>query len=317
MKLTVKLGGCAVTAAALAACGGGSDSAPEAKQYSQHEVKNVASLGVLVSGVVSNRAGFALGLFGGTLVRYSTVASGSVPMVQETCGLANGKTGTLSRTITKSAFRTGLAAGDQISTTYANCDVGYGTVLNGMVVLTVQEPAVNMTLNDYDSHFQASMSSFSMKAAVGDASILFGSIAGTAKMVGANRFSGGFTVPNAHVFGISSGALVLSIGSGATYARTDVTYPDAATYVLNGDVTVAANGTNLPLRIATPNTLSGTIVNGYLAPRTGTITVKDLSRNIATSTSVNGVSASVSGDTDGNGSMDLQFSSTWAGLMSM
>lgn len=313
MKRIIKLGGCAVAAAALAACGGGADSAPEPTQYSQHAIKNVASLGVLVSGVVSNRAGFALGFFGGTLVRYSSAASDSVPMVQEACG----KSGTLSRTITKSAYRTGLARGDQINTTYANCDVGYGTVLNGTVVLTVQEPVVNMTLNDYDSHFQASMSGFSMKAAVGDASILSGSIAGTAKMVGANRFSGGFTVPNAQTFGISSGAMVLSIGSGATYARTDVTYPDAATYVLNGDVTVAANGVNLPLRIATPSTLSGTIVNGYLAPRTGTITVKDLSRNIATSTSVNGVIANVSGDTDGNGSMDLQFSATWAGLMSM
>jgi len=54
--------------------------------------------------------------------------------------------------------------------------------------------------------------------------------------------------------------------------------------------------------------------NSFVAT-SGVIAIKSTTQNLATSTTFSGVTANVSGDTDGNGSLDLTFESSWAALI--
>jgi hypothetical protein len=69
------------------------------------------------------------------------------------------------------------------------------------------------------------------------------------------------------------------------------------------------------LTIATPVALSGSTLSGSFAANAGEIHATATDQDLVTATTINGADATVSGDTDRNGSLDLVFSTTLAALL--
>lgn len=317
MNQVFKAIGSTTAIAVLTACGGGGDSGGSSVKYTQADVKNTATLGVLTSVVSGDKVGAAMAFLGGVLQGFSTDVNGSrsVPTVSCASGGAGG--GSLTASVNKTAVRTGLAVGDNITYTFANCTFGStGLTFNGTVKLTAQNEAANLDSATYQVSYQASLTGFSMKS--GTTTTNFSGIANVvSSLTSNNTSSGSFTVPTGQTFsavvtGGSGGPFSMDFAAGTTFTGTEVTSPNAATRKLDGSVSVGTTGAAVPLVITTPAALSGTISSGLFVGTFGVVNTK--APNLATSVSISGTNASVSGDTDGNGSLDLVFSTTWTAL---
>jgi hypothetical protein len=300
---------------ALAACGGGGDSPPLAK-YSQTDIKNVAALGVLTTAITGDKVGFDLGFFAGFLQGLSTDTGGSRTVTNASCVINGSGGGTLTTTITKSAVHTGLIAGDQVTLTAVNCTVG-GTsqTINGTAALTAQSTVVSTVSGTFKLSYQADLSNFSVKTSASTTNAI-GVINAVYELTGNNSVAQSFTVPAGHAFAASvatgSNLFVMSYDAATTFASTDVISPNSASRKLDGTLTAGTTAATVPLVVATPTALSGTTTSGLFVATSGAINTK--SNDLPTSITFSGNTATVSGDTDGNGSLDLTFLSSWAAL---
>ena len=162
MSSFLKVGASLIAATALAACGGGGDDSPTSAKYTQADVKNVATLGASSLVITGDRVGLILYFLGNLLQGISTDAGGSRSSPAASCASTQGGGGTLAFTLTKSAVRTGLAVGDQLTYTFVNCSFSAGAmVLNGTFVLTAQSVAANLNAATYQVGFRANMTNFS------------------------------------------------------------------------------------------------------------------------------------------------------------
>ena len=66
---------------------------------------------------------------------------------------------------------------------------------------------------------------------------------------------------------------------------------------------------------ATPTPLTGPVTSNQFAATAGAFSLSLPSENLGVSVAFNGPAATVSGDTDGNGSADVNFETTWAQLI--
>jgi hypothetical protein len=318
MNQVFKAIGSTITIAALTACGGGGgDSGGSTVKYTQADIKNTATLGVLTSVVSGDKVGAAMAFLGGVIQGFSTDPGGSRSVPAASCASGGAGGGSLTASVTKTAVRTGLAVGDSISYTFANCVFGSsGLTFNGTVKLTAQTEAINLDSANYQVSYQAGMTGFSMKS--GTTTANFGGTANVVSSLTSNTTSSGtFTVPTGQTFsavvtGGSSGPFSMDFAAGTTFTGTEVSSPNTATRKLDGTVNVGTTGAAVPLVITTPAALSGTTTSGLFVGTFGVVNTK--ASNLATSVSISGTNASVSGDTDGNGSLDLVFSTTWTAL---
>jgi hypothetical protein len=321
MNLVIKPIVAATAIAALSACGGGGDSGtptPAAGvKYTQSDLFSVAQISALTvdgSGSSIKRATDYLGAF---LQGFSTDPLGSRSS-SVSCVINGAGTGTATSTISKSAVRVGLAVADQISTTYTNCDFGgLGFVLNGTVKLTAQSAAANLVANNYQVSYEAILTGFSIKQN-GVTTNYSGIVNAVSSQTNGNSSSASITVPTGQSFSVTIPNLTTVYASGAALVANESVSPNSANRKLDGNLSyVTAPGT-LQIAVSTPTLLAGTInAAGRFIATSGTFNARDTIRNITTSTTVSGNNASVSGDTDGNSSLDFVFSTPWTQLIGL
>ena len=322
MTQVVKIIGSTIAVAALSACGGGGDSGATPSKFTQAEVKAVATLGLLAvegsGGVVS--LGFA---YMGGLMESLAGDSGGSRSIDLTAMCTSGTT---RLDVIKTAVRTGLISGDQVTVTADQCAVaGTGFVLNGVTKLTAQNTLAARVGGNYVLSFEAAMTGFTFTA--DGKTTQFDGVANAAVDVtgDGNTTSVGFAVPAGRTFsamttpyeaGKALPAISITYGAGTTSVASEVSAPNNASRKLDGSITLSTGGAPaMSLVISTPSILLGTTATGPFVATSGVIDTKATDENVATSTTVSGVRATVSGDTDGNGSLDLVFDSSWLTLM--
>lgn len=187
---------------------------------------------------------------------------------------------------------------------------------NGTATFTATNNLANLSTSSFDYGVDVKLTNFSARYRSSLAT--FDGVATlTTKFVSSNlSLAQKLTVPANQTLRVVLNNQTLEYAGGASVSITTVALPNSATARMDGDVKVTSAGKTVALSVSTPITLSGNTTNaGQFLATSGTITVKDTARNIATSTNVSGTNASVSGDTDGNGSLDLVFSATWLLLL--
>jgi len=313
--------GSATVIVALSACGGGGGGessatpAPTAAKYTQSDVQRISALGVQAT-VLSGRSGVdAMNRLGAIVQLFSTDNGGSRVVDEPICA-----TGTATATVSKSAVRTGLIPGDQVTMSFTQCAINGSThVLNGTAKLTARTIVATPPGGDYAVDFEAVMTGFSIKVASGAVEQYDGVLDIKSSVIAGNAYTNGFTVPAGQTFTNTivgaSGPIALVYGSGATFAATDVGSPRSASRKLDGSVSISLDSAGaVALAINTPTALSGSTVTGGFVADSGVINTTSTGQTLETSTTFSGESAMVSGDSDGNGSLDLVFNTTWVAL---
>jgi hypothetical protein len=315
-----KVGASLLMALVLSACGGGGDAgSPEpanGTKYTQDDIKSVAAAGLVPATFILTDNGAGIGVLGGFLVSRTSQTGGSTGPVVESCVVNGNGHGSLTYSVTKSAFRTGFAAGDQVVVTFNDCDRGGGIVNNGTATFTATNNLANLSTASFDYGVDVRMTNFSARYRSSLAT--FDGVATLiTKFLSSNlSLTQKLAVPAGQTLRVTLNNQVLEYAGGASVSIALVSIPNSATTRLDGDVKVTNAGKTVALSASTPITLSGsTNAAGQFLATSGTIAVKDTARNIATSTTVSGNNTSVSGDTDGNGSLDLTFSTTWLSLI--
>lgn len=318
MSPVFKVSASLVAVAALTACGGGGGDS-SAPKYSQGDVKNIAQLGPLTAVVTGDKVTLGLSLLGVHLQSFSAETGGSRTLPTATCAVNGAGGGTFTTTLNKSAVRTGLIAGDSITTVYSNCDFGgSGMVINGTSKLTAQSSVVNLSDDNYQVNYQAELTGFSIKRS-GITTNLNGITNATSTSVSRNSYTDSFSVPagrsfSANLLGGSGGPFTMTFAAGTTFTGTDVSSPNSASRKIDGTVSISVGSTSGSAIITTPTVLSGTLnASGVFIATSGVITTKV--DDLATSATVSGNTVTVSGDSDRNGSLDLVFSTSWTSLI--
>lgn len=305
-------------ATALAACGGGGDSgsastspgstpnAPSTSvKYTQADAQAVAAKGANAILFTGTRVGIALGFLGGIVANSSHINSGNVPTTTVTCAGGGGYT----YSFTKSAVRTGFVAGDQLVFNYNNCTAS-GVTVNGTTVLTLQNAVSAASFSDYDVVYEAKLTNFTVRA-LSISTTLNGTGNVGSRLVALNSTTQKLSVPAGQSLKAESNGGGVEYKSGSSLSLTEVTTPQSAQYELKGDVVLTKDGKTTALQISTPVAVKGIYPNQRFEPTSGTLTSRDTTLRLTTSTTLAGTSASVSGDSDDNGSMDLSFATTW------
>jgi hypothetical protein len=305
-----------VIAVSVIACGGGGD---DNSRASQDDVKAIASLGVLTTELTGLWHEFTVPLASGLLQGMSNDVGGSQSTATFSCVLNGRGSGTYQRSVFKMASRTGMIFGDSLQVSYSNCDLGgTGVLLNGNISISPQAvgPTANLNNSNYELvNFAASFSNFSVRVNNGSPLVFAGAIRPTVRFEGGNLVSMSYTTSTAGPYRVSSGGLVLEYSAGSSFAKTDVSATNAGTRKLDSSVNVITNSGTVPILVATPAALSGSTSSGRFVATSGTINTKSFGAfSASTTTTFNGATATVSGDTDGNGSMDIVFNTTWASL---
>jgi hypothetical protein len=323
MSHRLRIIGSAIAIASLSACGGGGDSGVPTKRFAQAEVRAVATLGALAIEESGQVVSLAFIYMGGFLQGLAT-DSGASRSVDLTFSCT---TGTARLDVVKTAARTGLDAGDQVTLVADHCQAaGTEFAVNGTVKLTAQSSLAPAVGGNFAVNFESTMTGFSFTYAGvstqydGDANAVF-------KLTnGGTAASVSFAVPIgqtlsttalAHAAGQPWSALSLEYGPGTKYEGSDATSPNSASRKLDGAVSVKHGGRVALLFISTPSTLSGTTTTSSFVATSGVIAVKEMDENLATSTTISGVKASVSGDADGDGSLEMLFDSSWSELTTL
>lgn len=319
----------------LAGCGGGSDSpapppplsvivpspapAPVAgpASFSRDNIQAVASLGALTTLFTGSGDGpiFMTAASTNFLLTDSTFTSGSSTDTFS-CVINGQGAGSLAVTTTKSATRIGYAVGDSVRLVYSNCRPGTSTVIrNGTINLTAQSAISNLAATSNSLSYQAVATNFTAEITAADRSTYNGMMNVTSQTTSASAANSGFSIPTGQSYRVLYRGLTYTYLGGTTYRATAATAPANFTRKLDGDVNLnlsSTPGTTIGLTIQTPTALAS--ISSTFVAIAGTVATRDVLQNLATSVTVNGTAATVSGDTDRNGSLDLVFVTTWAAL---
>lgn len=298
----------------LSACGGGGDSSgatpqPQPQKFSMEDVQDVVETGFGLLEATSLDTTYLIGHLGGAIQSLAADAGGS-RVLPRTCA-----SGTGSAQVNKLTAHVGLTVGDELTLTYGKCSLN-GALLDGTVRLTVRA-AVSPSTTDINATYDASTTLFS---------ITEGGVARTFSGVAAIRLTtaGSFNsvtstlaVPAGQTFAFTrNGELRVEYQGGTSYFGTETSSPNSASRRLDGTVRIQDGTAAGTFSVKTPTVLAGTLAsNGYLKPTSGVLEVTDVGANLSTSTTVSGINAQVSGDTDRNGSRDLSFTALVATLL--
>ena len=301
IKYCYCLPGAAVVCLLMSGCGGGGgddSAAPPLPKHSQEEVINVAKTGVWMNAVAGKKLVAAPAFFGGFLQAMGSdvTPGGTAP--------APCRTGTGTTRINKLSPHVGLLTGDEATLTYNQCDLG-GIVVNGTAKLTLKANVVDSTSYDINTYFDAVLTSFATTYQ-NATDTLTG--AATMRLTFTNSLSSmtlNIAVPPAQTLAldtlVSGSPLRVEYAAGATFANNESATPDTVSRKLDSTLRLQYRGLTENYNIKTPIALSGTSI----AFNSGTVESQSIEGNLATSTTISGINAQISGDTDQNGSKDL------------
>jgi hypothetical protein len=301
-----------VSSLLFTACGGGGDSTPTpaaggSTRLAQSDIQTTGSLGSLTLLSSDSDAKQVMVFADAVLNATSSIGGGSTLPDTAACRTS----GSLTASTTKLASRVGYANGDQLLVTFSNCNSGSGLVLNGSLRMTAQGTIANVG-SAYDIRYNASMTNLSFRTAS-----LTTTLTGGMDINSSNTVSA-FTVPanQSLTSTLNSGSTPVSTTyrAGTTARSVDTVSPNTASRKLDGTVVIATSSSQLTFDVATPTAFAGTTSSGRFIPNTGVMTFRQSGGPLNASISVSGNTATVSGDTDGDGSLDLSFATTWTAL---
>jgi hypothetical protein len=327
-KSLFRCGTALLLALSVAACGGGGGggtatiATPTTKIYGQTDAKTVAGTGLLTSELLFAQVQIEQAFFGGFIQGFSTgVASGSASASTLSCVSAGLGSGTLTVSTTKAGVYVGLQTNDSVNITFNACDFGgNGLVLNGNTVLVSKGSYANLPIN-FSVLYSLTTTNFDM---------IFGGVK--------NRSNGVQNVAfNATVAGVAFPEVTSTVATSyslESYSSSTAKVP-AITFKLNTGTVVYAkySSTNafvskldggvtgtpttsgaVPLIISTPTPLAGTLTGGRPVPTVGVFRVKGVDLNLQTETTVQGISAVLKADSNGDGTLDLSFNTTYSAM---
>jgi hypothetical protein len=291
--------------ATLAACGGGGggDSGPQPYKYSASDVQNTATIGVAATERTGMSANDIVEILGAVVDSLAFSTSGSQQTAVSLCS-----SGTTTADVLKPGVYTGFAVGDQVTLTFSNCTVsGTANVLDGVAKLTLQTP-VFYSATDYSIGLLAELTDV-VQSSSNSAMKHNGVLSIQASLVGNAAWTNSFAVTAGNTFQFAQTAAgatpyQMSFGPGTTFSATDTANPATSTRKLDGLVTVTTSAGAFPVIIATPTALSGSKATGAFVASAGVIDTTATLENMATTTSFNGATAHITGDSDGNGSQE-------------
>ena len=285
-----------------------SSPATSTSKYSQADIQSVVNQGLTATYFAVSRGGLGLAYLGGLLSGFSNVVAGSTPPTEIVCAAP----GSYNYSFTKSEVRAGFEVGDQLTLSYSNCWIG-SFLINGRVTLTLQSALASSSFIEYDIHYEAEFSDFSIQ--VGDITAELTGLANVnSKLVGFNAVTQQMSVPLGQTVTIQSGNTKMEFKGGSTLYGNEVNSPNSASYGLNGDIDVIRGGKLYALSMSTPTLLGGSTSSGIFLANSGVVITKDKTLQLATSVTFNDSYATVSGDTDGDDILDFSFISSWTAL---
>jgi hypothetical protein len=337
MKQISKIGSLAAIIAVLSACGGGGGDGgspstggtattsggpgttvtPAAPSFSQADMQQVASLGIHTDLLTDQWSGPVMNYLGAVASAFGWLANGDL-----VC-----ESGTATPNMVKAGTYKGLHAGDQLTITYSQCTPQYSELtLDGTVTLTAISDIDQVALYGYDIKFEAKTSGLSVKNNLGQYQLSGTLDIETNSTVVESTDS--FVVPAGNAFvatvNANSSTATVSYDVGTRFAVNAKTYGIAehsATYTFDGSMSLSSNqSAAMPLTISIPTPMQLLVVAGsqglIYTPLLGTINTTAGNPALATSTTLDAGNATISGDSDGNGSLDLVFSLASATLFS-
>jgi hypothetical protein len=318
----------------LAACGGGGgDSSPPPAQaasvkptaYTETEAKLVAGIGFLSSEALLSQMMVEQAFFANFLQGFiNSSTSGSFSNIAMPCSSPTGGTGTVTSMIVKAGIYPGLKANDVIDVAFNGCSfAGTNITLNGRAILS---PSVDYSSLPANFVVQYKLNTTSFSAKVGSTPPTQVRSTG-GQLITYDATSAGVAFPD--VSSTINQAYSVAFFPTTASQVADLTYtmnPAAAmaykgtasnTFTARVDgavsVKVPAGSTSLTLATVTPAT-GNVLPAGRSVPTSGVLRTKETGLNLLTETTVQGLSAAVKADSNGDGALDLNFMTTYTAL---
>ena len=305
--------------------GGGTTTTVAPRVYTSSEGKLVAGLGLLTVDALSGYAQIEQAFFANFLQAYSAAgntASGSSPTVTASCASGGVGNGTLTASVSKSGFYVGLKTNDTFTLSFSGCSFsGTGLTLNGQATILATADNLNLGskfLAQYrltTSNFEISIASGKFRS-TGTQTIRYDAIAAgpsfpdlstsTATSYALSFFNPATATTPLVNLNLNTGAL---LNSKFNTSNTFVTS-------FNGDLQSSTPSGAITSRIATVTPLSGpwTQTTGRSNPTSGVLNVTDTTLNLATSTTIQPVAVFVKFDSNGDGSLESTYTTTYTAL---
>lgn len=305
----------------LSACCGNDCSGEDnhAEPYTKLDVVETVTLAALATTMTHDHVGYLAYYMALVAQGFSSFNSGNKSFPSAPCDSAVGDSGNFSIEISKKTTRTGFSSGDSITYIFSKCKYN-GTLVDGKFKLTALQEIVDLKEDAFAVRYQADLTGFSLSDS-GITTRMHGTVNVnfSANIAPPEAIDFDFSVPAGQTMTAavttSKGDFVMAYGGGTTFAARGTKSPNTASRKLDGPVNVQTKAAGaVPLQISTPVALTGTdtgLVDSFV-PTSGTMQVK--SSDLTTSTTISGVMAKVSADSDRNGSLDLVFDSNWTEL---
>jgi hypothetical protein len=324
--------------ALVSACGGGGgDSTPVAQQsavvaapvkapviYGQEEAKTIAGLGLVTVELLAILLKVEQAFFANFLQSFTTgTPSGSSAPVTVSCVLPSGGNGSITVSVAKAGVYTDLKASDSVDLTFNSCTLGGTTLmLNGRAVMAPSADYANLGAN-FAVQYKLTTSNFNMTD--------FGSGGEQLRSSGEQLVKYDTTVAGPSYPDIStviSKSYTLGHYPTSTSSAVDIAYTLSPLVSLSqqqtasgtftsrvaGNISVDGPSGSVFLNFLTLTPLTGNMVEGRPLPTAGVLRVKDTGLNLLTETVVQGLSATVKADSNGDGTLDLNFNTTYVAL---
>ncbi len=205
--------------------------------------------------------------------------------------------------------------GDEIVFNYNKCVTSKFT-LSGTAKVTLRANVQPSATGDLNTNFDVLLTLFSIAT-----STAFDIFDGTANMKSSstgslNTITNEFTVPAGQTLTFATSTSRFDYLGGTSYSETDSVAPNSVSSRLDGTLRIQQTLETRNYSIKTLSPLVGTFSSaGAFTPTSGVIESTHVERNLATSTTISGINAQVSGDTDQNGSKDLTFTELTSSLL--
>jgi hypothetical protein len=319
----------------VSACGGGGggDSTPATQQpaavaplvnYGQTEAKSVAGLGLISVELLTMQLQIEQAFFASFLQSFTTgTPSGSTAPVTVSCVLPTGGNGSITVSVAKAGVYTGLKAGDSVDLTFNSCTLGSaGIMLNGRAVVVPSADYANLGAN-FAVQYKLTTTNFNMTdfssggeqlRSTGEQLVKYDAIA-----AGPNFPDVSTVISTSYTFShyptsTSSAADIIYVLSPLVSLAQRQTASGTFTSRIAGNISVDGAGSSIFLNFLTLAPITGNMVAGRPLPTAGALRVKDTGLNLLTETTIQGLSATVKADSNGDGTLDLNFNTTYVAL---
>lgn len=319
----------ALTSAVVGCGGGGGGNTPTTvaapRLYTSTEAKLVAGGGLVTVEALSGHMQLEQAFFANFIQGYSAAgntASGSSPTITISCASGGSGAGSFSSSVSKSGVYTGLKSNDTFNMSFNGCSLpGTGLTLNGQAV--IQATADNLNLgSNFLAQYRLTTANFDMS--IGSSKFRSSgaqNIRYDATAAGPSFSDLSSTVVGSYVYGIfnqasaTTASVNVTLTTGAVL-NTKTTTSNTFVTSFNGSLQSSTSAGAFTSTISTAAPLSGpsNSTTGRPIPTSGILNATDTTLNLATSTTIQPVAVFVKFDSNGDGSLESTYTTTYTAL---